>query len=138
VLKAACSDTSVPKKAVFNALRVMQKAKAPTDGWDKAVGGNDMWRLVYTAGAWRPSRLQTRALAEPATRADKKSVSANMKDESAGSGSFFPLLALQRFDLSASPSGRIQNGVWVPHIASLRFRGPYTMQPNSVRVKGCA
>jgi hypothetical protein len=50
-----------------------------------------------------------------------------MKDESLGSGIYFPLTAAQRFNLNAPPNGTLANGVYIPHVAALQFTGDYTM-----------
>lgn len=59
--------------------------------------------------------------------AGKEAVLENMKDDSLGSGIYFPLTAAQRFNLNAPPNGTLANGVYVPHVAALQFTGDYTM-----------
>jgi hypothetical protein len=51
-----------------------------------------------------------------------------MKDESAGSGSFFPVTAAQRFDLQEEATGVITNSVHLPFIAAMQFGGSYEMK----------
>lgn len=52
---------------------------------------------------------------------------ASLKDDSQGSGYYFPLTAAQRFDLSDPPKGTLANAVYIPHVAAMQFSGDYTM-----------
>jgi hypothetical protein len=51
-----------------------------------------------------------------------------MKDEAAGTGSFFPITAAQRFELLEGSRGSIRNAVYIPFIATLQFGGSYEMK----------
>jgi hypothetical protein len=57
--------------------------------------------------------------------ADKKELERDRKGEAGAQGKFFPLTAAQRFDASTNEN---ENGVFLGHVASLTFRGPYGWQ----------
>lgn len=116
LLRRAAADASVPSVQVFQALRTLESAKLPTEGWPEVLGGTvspgRRWRLVFTSGT--------------------KQVQEAMKGVSKGGGKYFPLTAVQRWDASA---GQIENGVYLGHIAALTFRGPFAMNGVSRAVR---
>jgi hypothetical protein len=57
--------------------------------------------------------------------ADKKELEKDRKGEAEAQGKFFPLTAAQRFDASTNEN---ENGVFLGHVASLTFKGPYGWQ----------
>lgn len=57
--------------------------------------------------------------------ADKKELERDRKGEAEAQGKFFPLTAAQRFDASTNEN---ENGVFLGHVASLTFKGPYGWQ----------
>ena len=158
-LQRAAAASSVPPISVFQALRALEKAKLPSEGWAQALGatpGGQRWRLVFTSGAKQvqqrasaacvsilnqqlqhlqyraPSSLACMAsvLRRPAQEssalalAGAMQVREAMKGVSEGGGQYFPLTAVQRWDRAA---GTIENGVFLGHIAALKFSGPYAM-----------
>eukprot|EP00873_Tetraselmis_striata_P025644 jgi/Tetstr1/445908/TSEL_033537.t1 len=110
VLHRAATDPSVPPMEVFKAMMALEKMKLPAAGFQEAITADGKrWRLVYTAG--------------------KDAVAAAIKakgshHELRQAGKYFPLTAVQSWDGAA---GRIQNGVYLGHLASLRFSGPFYM-----------
>jgi hypothetical protein len=54
VLQAAAASSKVAPTQVFQALRDLEKAKVPTEGWNEVLGGTESpgrrWRLVFTSG----------------------------------------------------------------------------------------
>ena len=44
---------------------------------------------------------------------------------SAGSGKYFPLTAVQRWNAA---TGEIENGIYIGHVAALTFSGPYALK----------
>ncbi len=48
-----------------------------------------------------------------------------MKKAGQGSGKYFPLTAVQRWDATI---GQIENGIFLGHVAALTFSGPYAMK----------
>jgi hypothetical protein len=109
VLKQASIDYSAPPSAVFNALRNLEQAKLPTEDWPAIIGGTASpgrrWRLIFTSGT--------------------KDVQKAMKSAGQGSGKYFPLTAVQRWD---STTSQIENGIFLGHVAALTFSGPYAMK----------
>ncbi|KAK9810200.1 hypothetical protein WJX72_006526 [[Myrmecia] bisecta] len=110
LLKAAAKRPgSVPKAAVFAALRDLEAAKLPEDDWVHKLGGTKSpgrrWKLVYTVGS--------------------DALTAANKGESKGSGYYFPLQAVQRWDAEAS---EIENGVYFGWLGALLFSGPFSMK----------
>lgn len=60
VLERAAADGGAPPVAVFQALRTLEKAKLPVDGWPEVLGdspGGKRWRLVFTSGTKQVSPL---------------------------------------------------------------------------------
>ena len=106
VLKQASIDYSAPPSAVFNALRNLEQAKLPTEDWPAIIGGTASpgrrWRLIFTSGT--------------------KDVQKAMKSAGQGSGKYFPLTAVQRWD---STTSQIENGIFLGHVAALIFSGKY-------------
>ena len=53
-LLRAAADASVASVDVFQALRTLEAAKMPTEGWPEVIGGTASpgrrWRLVFTSG----------------------------------------------------------------------------------------
>jgi hypothetical protein len=109
LLRQASTDTSVAPAAVFQALRELEKAKLSTEEWPEIIGGTTSpgkrWRLVFTSGT--------------------KDVQKAMKKAGQGSGKYFPLTAVQRWDATI---GQIENGIFLGHVAALTFSGPYAMK----------
>lgn len=108
-LASTNSSGSVPPPKVFNALRSLEQAKLPAENWPEIIGGTSSpgrrWRLVFTSGT--------------------KEVQKAMKGVGQGSGKYFPLTAVQRWDAS---QGQIENGIFLGHLAALTFSGPYAMK----------
>lgn len=108
-LASSGASGSVPPPKVFNALRSLEQAKLPTENWPEIIGGASSpgrrWRLVFTSGT--------------------KEVQKAMKGVGQGSGKYFPLTAVQRWDAS---QGQIENGIFLGHLAALTFTGPYAMK----------
>ena len=106
---ASTSPGSVPPTQVFNALRSLEQAKLPTEDWAATIGGSTSpgrrWRLVFTSGT--------------------KEVQKAMKGAGQGSGKYFPITAVQRWDAT---QGQIENGIFLGHLAALTFSGPYAMK----------
>lgn len=54
VLREAATDPSIPPPKVFRAMRDLEEAKLPTEGWPEILGGTSSpgrrWRLVFTSG----------------------------------------------------------------------------------------
>lgn len=54
VLHKASENFSVPPSEVFDAMRTLEAAKLPAEGWDTMLGGSQSpgkrWRLVFTSG----------------------------------------------------------------------------------------
>lgn len=107
IVHTAASDSSVPPKQVFQAMRTLEKEKLPTDGWNTILGGTsspgNRWRLVFTTGT--------------------KEVAAALRNSGAGGGGkYFPITAVQKWDASKN---EIENGIFLGHLIALTFRGPY-------------
>jgi len=108
-LHQAAAERSVPPKQVLAAMTQIEKQKLPTDGWAEVLGGDASpgrrWRLIFTTGA--------------------KQVQKALKgDEGGASGSYIPINTVQRWD---SKTQLIENGIYLGHIASLQFAGPWKM-----------
>lgn len=99
-LKRAALSKSVPGREVFQAMRMLEKAKLKSDGWDTVLADNRGWRLVFTSSS--------------------KDIAKDTKGTGIGSGFFFPLAAAQRWDLTADS---VQNGIYLSHVAALVFKG---------------
>lgn len=108
-LRRAAADSSAAPADVFQALRTLESAKLPTDDWPATIGGTvspgRRWRLVFTSGT--------------------KEVQKAMKGVGQGSGKYFPLTAVQRWDASA---GQIENGIFLGFLGALTFSGPYAFK----------
>lgn len=98
---------------VFEAMRAVEGAKLLPKGdeWRELLAGGGSpgkrWRLVFTA--------------------DTKAVQRAMRG-GAGSGSYFPITAVQRWDLETS---EIENGIFLGHVAAMTFKGPFSMKPGA-------
>lgn len=108
-LRRAAADSTAPPASVFQALRTLEAAKLPTEEWPATLGGTASpgrrWRLVFTSGT--------------------KEVQKAMKGVGQGSGKYFPLTAVQRWDAA---TGQIENGVFLGFLGSLTFSGPYAFK----------
>lgn len=108
LLQQAAATRSVAPKEVFAAIRKLEKEKLSADGWAEKLGGESSpgrrWQLVFTTGT--------------------KQVQDALKGGKGG-GSYFPLIAAQRWD---TPKREIENGVYLGHIASISFLGPWALQ----------
>ncbi|GJP72557.1 hypothetical protein CLOP_g3275 [Closterium sp. NIES-67] len=107
VLAEAARSKQVKGEAVFAALRRLETRKVGAEEskeWLAALGGaaspGRMWQLVFTAGSGEVRKA--------------------MKGGE-GSGSYFPIAAVQRFDAQAM---EIENGVFLGPVGHLTFRGP--------------
>jgi len=110
ILHRAAEEGSVPRMEVFKAMMSLEKMKLPADGLlDAVTAEGKRWRLVYTAGK------------EPVTAAIKAKGS---HSELTQAGQYFPLTAVQTWDGS---NNRIENGVYLGFLASLKFSGPFYM-----------
>ncbi|KAK9819417.1 hypothetical protein WJX74_001547 [Apatococcus lobatus] len=123
LLKIAAKEGGVPTTSVSEAMRVLEKAKIQPGAWKTVLGGQDSpgrsWRLVFTSGEQRAQKAAG-GLAK-------------------GGGLYIPVTAVQRWDASKN---EIQNGIYLGHVASITFRGPFDMDGkrlafdfNKLRVK---
>jgi hypothetical protein len=109
LLQKASTDSSVPPRVLFQALRTLEQAKLPTEEWPGIIGGSPggrRWRLVFTSGTKEVQKAMKSAGQE-------------------GTGKYFPLTAVQRWDATV---GQIENGIFLGHVAALTFSGPYAMK----------
>lgn len=64
-LEQAAKSSAASPKQVLQALRELDKAKLPTDGWPEIVGGSSppgrRWRLVFTSGVKEVRRAMKKA-----------------------------------------------------------------------------
>jgi len=98
-LHAAAADRGADVDDLYASISAMEKAKKG----DRRVNGEELngkWRLVYTSGT--------------------KKVAANLNRAGFG-GSYFPLPAVQSFDVAA---GRIRNGIYLGPVKFF-FDGPF-------------
>ncbi|CAI7799040.1 unnamed protein product [Closterium sp. NIES-54] len=107
VLAEAARSKQVKGEAVFAALRRLETRKVGAEeskAWLAALGGaaspGHMWQLVFTAGSG-----EVRKAAKGGE----------------GTGSYFPIPAIQRFDATAM---EIENGVFLGPVGYLTFQGP--------------
>ncbi|CAI5528356.1 unnamed protein product [Closterium sp. Naga37s-1] len=107
VLAEAARSKQVKGEAVFAALRRLETRKVGAEeskAWLAALGGvaspGHMWQLVFTAGSG-----EVRKAAKGGE----------------GTGSYFPIAAIQRFDATAM---EIENGVFLGPVGYLTFQGP--------------
>lgn len=107
LLHQAAATRTIAPKDLFAAIRQLEKQKLSADGWPDKLGGESSpgrrWQLVFTTGT--------------------KQVQDALKGGKGG-GSYFPLIAAQRWD---TPKQEIENGVYLGHIASISFLGPWAM-----------
>lgn len=61
--------------------------------------------------------------------AGKDELQRDLKGEKAAKGSYFPLLAAQRYDPAGQYGGTLENGVFLGHVANLVFSGPQHYTP---------
>ncbi|CAI5965090.1 unnamed protein product [Closterium sp. NIES-64] len=107
VLAEAARSKQVKGEEVFAALRRLETRKVGAEeskAWLAALGGaaspGHMWQLVFTAGSG-----EVRKAAKGGE----------------GTGSYFPIAAIQRFDATAM---EIENGVFLGPVGYLTFQGP--------------
>lgn len=118
-LKQAALSRQVPPQRVFEALVGLERSSKQqgnintpdvVGSWNQVIGGvtppGRRWQLVFTSGTKQVQR-------------------ALKNNNGSGSGQYFPLTAVQRWDAA---SGEIENGVYLGHIASLTFSGPYALK----------
>lgn len=85
----------------------LEKRRLQPDSWlDTLSAPGKRWNLVYTVPA-------------------KDVVAAQKKKAGGGSGAYFPLTAAQKFDAT---DATFENGVFLSSLASLTFKGPYSMK----------
>lgn len=104
VLKRAGESKKVPGEEVFDALSALQKAKLDPAPFLATLGGaaspGRAWMLVFST---TPGQIKA---AQQGGR---------------GTGSYFPVTAVQRFDAAAM---EVENGVYLGPFASFSFMGP--------------
>lgn len=108
ILHEAAANRSISPKGVFAAFRELEKKKLDPDGWEQKLGGESSpgrrWRLIFTTGT-------------------KKTQDALKSGE--GGGTYIPFNTVQRWDAQKHEE---ENGVYLGHIASLCFVGPWEMK----------
>ncbi|KAF5839414.1 hypothetical protein DUNSADRAFT_816 [Dunaliella salina] len=102
--RGAKTPGEIPAHTLLKSIVELEKAKLPADpSWQSTLAApGTRWRLIYTAGS--------------------KDVQTASKGDRGKAGQFFPLNAVQKFE-----DGIFENGVFLGPVASLTFKGPFTM-----------
>lgn len=112
-LRRAAKDAGIPAKAVFEAMRALDKAKPQGIDWPQVLSGSGAgvrrWRLAYTASG--------------------KELAKAVRGGGTKGGMYWSVPAAA---IGYRHDGIIENGVYLGWLASLRFEGNYEVKSNKI------